>query len=75
MKYRRHSAGRGYQGRRLTIRGWLIERGLRPEQADGWCDAWEETVRARDINRDDPAYWSGAATWIAEQIEAAKRTS
>jgi hypothetical protein len=75
VKYRRDHEGRGYQGRRLTIRNWLIQHGMPAEHADAWLDAWEETPRAASIHPEDPEYWYRAAAWIVQQRNARKSPS
>jgi hypothetical protein len=64
---RRKQPGRGHDGRRSTVRGWLVDHGMRVNEAEAWCDAWEKVVIARDVHPEDPVYWTGATTWIVEQ--------
>jgi hypothetical protein len=40
--------------------------GISPEQADGWCDAWEAEAFRRGIGGSGE-FWEDGRRWIEEQ--------
>jgi len=58
--------------RRIAIRSALTERGMDPDVAERWCDAWDAEAAMRGLARDGD-YWDAGKLWIDTQCAARKR--
>lgn len=68
---RRADPERIFQARRAAVRNTLTGRGMEPEKAERWCDAWELEAAGRGVPRDRD-YWTLGTAWIAAE-RAARR--
>jgi hypothetical protein len=59
--------------RRIGLANRLEAAGALPDIAERWVAAWETEARARGLDARSPAFWDGAAAWIAEQRKEGKR--
>ncbi len=70
---RRADPQRIHLARRSAIRNLIIQgRGLEPDVAERWCDAWEAEAALRGLERDSD-YWDAGKAWIDAQCAARKR--
>jgi hypothetical protein len=70
---RRADPERIHLARRSAIRNTIMQsRGLDPDVAERWCDAWEAEATLQGIERGN-AYWDAGAAWIDAQCVARKR--
>jgi hypothetical protein len=68
----RQERGKGHTGWRSTIRSWLVEHGMSPEDADVWLDEWDRTHVDHGSHRDTREYWDDCVGWIIEQRKTRK---
>jgi hypothetical protein len=69
---RRSDPERIHLARRTTVRNGLTDFGMRLEDAERWCDAWEAEAARRGITR-SADYWTVGDAWIAEERAARRR--
>ena len=64
---------RSFQAWRAAIRARLLTaRGMDPEVADLWCNAWEVEATRQGLAHDGD-YWDAGKLWIDAQCAARKR--
>ena len=64
---------RPFQAWRSAIRDRLLaSRGLEPEIADLWCNAWEAEAKRQGRSQDGD-YWDAGTLWIDAQCAARKQ--
>lgn len=56
-----------FVARRMGLAGRLTSGGMLVEIAEQWIAAWEAEARARGLDARTPAFWDGAAAWIADK--------
>jgi hypothetical protein len=69
---RRADPARIHAARRMAVRNGLTDYGMAEQTAEAWVDAWEDEADRQGLDRRSPAYWDGAAPWIAEQRKTRK---
>jgi len=60
------------QARRDGCRHALIGRGLSPEQAEHWCEAWESHALLRHRDRSGE-FWQDGLRWIEDRLASANK--
>lgn len=58
-----------FRARRAACHDALMARGLSPELAERWCEAWEQEAALRGQPRSGE-FWLDGRTWIDAQIAA-----
>jgi hypothetical protein len=56
-----------FTARRMGLLGRPVADGILEHVAERWLTAWEAEGHARGLDARTPAFWDGAADWIAEQ--------
>jgi hypothetical protein len=62
---------RALHARRIACRNALATQGLTLEEAEHWCDAWEEEAGRRQLGR-YAEFWQDGLAWITTQRSAKK---
>ena len=51
-----------------VVQGLVSAREMSRDEADDWCDSWEEHAAGRGLESEDPHFWDSGRGWIDAQL-------